>query len=231
MSYVKACVLGAVGALGLAVATPASAMTLAELKSNGTPIVVGDKVYSNFDFISPVLSGSDIGVNFVQGTAGQPDAIQFGAGWNTAYPPNGNLDTVIMYTVTASNGGSISSVGLDMAGLISVGGGTASVGETLTDAATGQQYQLQVLYDGAGGQPDTTSASLTLGTPAAALNVRKDINVTVNGGSGFAAVTFVDNTYTSGPGIGTPPPIPEPMSLALLPLALAGLGLRKKLAR
>lgn len=225
MSYVK-CALGVVGALGLfATANNARAVTLADLIASGTPVVAGDKIFSDF-VVGGSLPASAVTVNFVANSG-----VQFTANWNTLTP--GANQSVISYTVTVNpaSGNVITGANLFFGGQVVVSNGTASVGETLTDAAHSKDYSLQVLYDGPGGKPDVLRASTTIDPSVTSLRVVKSIDVNAGDGNSFAALNFVENTFVQSPGQGTPPPVPEPMSLALLPLALAGLGLRKKLAR
>jgi hypothetical protein len=221
MSYVKYA-LGTVAALAFVASQSASAVTLQQLITNGTPMVSGNLVYSNFSS-GGTLPASSINVNFTNA------GVQFTANWNNLTP--GNDGAVIGYNVAVgSRGGTITGSGLFFAGQVVLNGGATHVGETLSDTATSNKYSMQVFYDGPGGQPDNLTDNVSFNPEVTSLDIIKSIDVSGPPGS-FAALNFVENTYTGTGVTGVNPPVPEPMSLALLPLALAGLGLRKRLAR
>jgi hypothetical protein len=220
------CALGVVGALGLAVMSQqAQAVTLQDLINAGTPLVAGDKIFTNFT-AGGTLPASAITVNVL------PDSgIQFTGNWNTLTP--GSNSAVIGYTISVaqSSGNQISGANLFFAGQVIVNNGSAFVGETLTDVSSNKDYSMQVFYDGPGGLTDNLRASVVIDPAVTSLRVIKSIDVAANGPNSFAALNFVENTFVQTGGGGEEPVIPEPASLVLLPLAIAGLALRKKLAR
>ena len=230
MSYVKLA-LGVVGALGMAaLSQQAQATTLADLMAAGTPVVRGNVVYSNFTdnaggSSGAMLPGSAITVNF-----SDPAGVSFSGNWNTLAP--GANHTAIGYTITTTGGTTLTGGQLFFAGQVVRGSAAASVGETLTDTVNSKDYSMSVYYDGAGGQTDNLRDSATFNPATTQLKVIKSIDVTAADANSFAAVNFVENTFTTGNGNGGQQPgVPEPMSLALLPLGIAGLALRKKLSR
>jgi hypothetical protein len=219
MSYAKFA-LAAVGALTFVATQSASAMTLQDLINNGAPVTHGNVIYSNWTS-GGTLPASSITVNFTNA------GVQFTANWNTLTP--GNDAAVIGYNASAAVG-TLTGSGLFHAGQVVLDGGSTQVDETLTDTGTQNPYSMHVYYDGPGGAADNLSDSVSFNPEVTSLDIVKTINLS-GGRGGFAALNFVENTFTSNPGGGVTPPVPEPMSLALLPLALVGLGLRKKMAR
>ena len=92
MSY--KCVLG-VGGRGSGRDDAASpSTTLQDLINNGTPMVAGDKIFSDFT-TGGTLPASAITVNFLPSSG-----LQFTANWNTLTP--GSNSAVIGYTVSVS---------------------------------------------------------------------------------------------------------------------------------
>jgi len=225
MRYVKACGLGLVGGLGLMLASQATASTT--LDKVGT-LTVGGLEFFDFSYSSATLDASQVSVDVITTASGNPGLV-FNAGWNTTASPV--MDSVIDYKVrpVAGSGTVVTGGGLDIRDYSITGDATVSVGESITDNTNGKDYSMQVLH-GAGFSID--SDSITINPSSSALTVSKDITLAKPmGSSDYAAVSWVDNTFTTSGGSGSTPPIPEPMTLALIPLGLAGLGLRKKLAR
>jgi hypothetical protein len=221
MSHAKLA-LAALGTLAFVASQSASAVTLQQLIDNGTPMTSNNLVYSNFSSTG-TLPASKITVNFTNA------GVQFTANWNTLTP--GNANAVIGYNVAVgAAGGTITGSGLFFAGQVVLNGGTTNVNESLTDTATQNGYGMNVSYDGPGGQTDNLTDSVSFNPEVTSLDIVKTIDLSGPPGS-FAALNFVENTFTANPNGGVNPPVPEPMSLALLPLALVGLGLRKKMAR
>ena len=225
MSYVK-CALGVVGTLGLLLSSQrAGAVTLQDLVDAGGSLVHGNEIYSGFTS-GGTLPASEVTVNFTDA------GVQFAANWNTLTP--GANSSVISYDVTSAPDANGNPTGIDLAklsfgGQVVINNGTASVGETLTDASSGHDYSMQVFYAGQNGANNNLQDSVNILPSAARLHVVKSIDVAATGPNAFASLNFVENTYASISTFGGPG-VPEPMSLTLIPIAIGALALRKRIS-
>jgi hypothetical protein len=183
--------------------------TLIVATSNGNTTTVSGLTFSNFNYTgtgtgtaSPYPATS-IGV--LSFSNGPNSGIELAAGFSVG--AGGVQDMALTYTVTAAPGTTITDADLVMSG-ITTGDGTATVSETLTNAATGALIgSLGVSAGGAQSQM-INFAGVT------SINVLKDIDL--NGGvTGSASISIIGQGFSTGS-------VPEPTSMALLGIGMTG---------
>jgi hypothetical protein len=177
----------------------------------GYSCTIGDLMFSNFSYTP---SGTNpIGANQITVDAVTNDGIglSFHAPWTAA--AGMTTDATIDFTVTVLGGGNLlEDFGLAQTSGVS-GTGSASVAENGCpgagcNATGGSIYVLTFQDSGArSAQGETTF------TPASVVDVEKDISV--NGNTGFATISVVQDTFSQ---------VPEPMSLSFIGGGLALLG-------
>jgi hypothetical protein len=176
--------------------------------SNGNfTTVVGDETltFSNFTYSPTAYGGATAppasAVKILPFVLGNETGITFTAGWFAVGA--GVLDVAISYTVSAPKGQLLTDAYLSIAGM-TIGGGIASVGETLSNG-----YTLSASV------PGSPIDSVTFAKPVQSITlVDKDIILVGNGG--FATISIVNQGFSSTTAV------PEPTSMALLGIGMAG---------
>jgi hypothetical protein len=204
--------VGGFGALEARAGQVTLPTTLDQLLPAGSFAVAGTEpdTFSNFTFSSsaippstPVIDASAITVK--EFLAGTESGITFSG---ALFAPAGTIvDYAISYLVTAPKGFLINDALLS--GVFSTFGGTgsASVGESLFNAANGALVGTLEIASPPGSVADSIKFA-----GVSSILVQKDIILV--GGSNGASISFVNQGYSSA--------VPEPASLSLMGIGMAG---------
>jgi len=177
----------------------AQVFNLQDLITNNGVIVNGDKVFSNFTYLSTGDMPVAAGVNVVPITVAGNLGIQFQGGF-TDLAGGGSSDALITYIVTATGGFQITDAHID--GNPDVVGGTGAI--SVTESFTPDAPNTMSIFDIVPGSTQVSDSTI-FATPHTSLHVQKDILGVA--GTGLATLSFVNQTYSQ---------TPEPGSLALL---------------
>lgn len=181
-------------------------VTLSSLTNGGT-ILVGDKLFSDFNISG--YAASNITVEGIQqdGNFG----IQFGGGF---VANNSAMDILLSYQVTVTNPSNlISGANLSFNGVVVGGPGLAEVVEDVY-TNTGDLYGQMVVFATQSAQ--SLSTNMVIAPPQPFLNVDKDVLVYAISLPAFSSISTINQTYTQVA-------VPEPSSLVLVAMA-TGLG-------
>lgn len=180
----------------------------------GYSCTIGDLLFSNFSYVGSGTNPISAGQITVDTVTNDGIGLSFHAPWTAA--AGMTSDGTIDFTVTALSGGNvIEDFGLAQTSGVS-GDGSASVAENGCGPAPcvatgGSIYVLTFQDSGArSAQGETTF------TPVSSVDVEKDISV--NGNTGFATLSVVQDTFSQ---------VPEPLSLGLMGGGLALVGLTR----
>lgn len=204
----KKFVVAALAVLSVAFASPAAkAALLSDLIDNNGTIVNGDKVFSDFDYLSTGQNPPADRVNVVPIVDGAGNlGIRFSGGF-IDLDDNGASDALITFKVTVTDPNQlINDVHLAFNGdVVGAPGTQGFVGVTETFLPTDPNVQLSVFeIQPAGTTKLTDWADLT--TPVRELWVQKDI-ILFAGQGAAATISFIDQTFSQ---------IPEPHSIGLV---------------
>jgi hypothetical protein len=188
--------------------------TLDQLLPSGSYTTVAGAetlTFSNFGYSPTAYAGatsppaSSVNVNPFYSSAPLETGITFTSGFYASGA--GVLDIAITYVVTAPSGELLNDAYLSIAGS-AINGGVASVGETLTNTATGAFITTLTASLPGAGVDSATFAGVQ------SITVTKDIIMVGNGG--FASISVVNQGFSSTTAV------PEPTSMALLGIGMAG---------
>jgi hypothetical protein len=178
----------------------------------GYSCTIGDLLFSNFSYTASGTNPISAGQITVDTVTNDGLGLSFHAPWSAA--AGMTTDGTIDFTVTVLGGGSLlEDFGLAQTSGVS-GDGSASVAENGCGPAPclatgGSIYVLTFQDSGARSAQGETTFS-----PVNSVEVEKDISV--NGNTGFATISVVQDTFSQ---------VPEPISMGLMGGGLALLGL------
>jgi hypothetical protein len=180
----------------------------------GYSCTIGDLLFSNFSYTPSGTNPISAGQITVNAVTNDGIGLAFHAPWSAA--AGMTTDGTIDFEVTVLGGGSVlEDFGLAQTSGVS-GDGSASVAENGCGPAPclatgGSIYVLTFQDSGARSAQGETTFS-----PVNSVEVEKDISV--NGNSGFATISVVQDTFSQ---------VPEPLSMGLMGGGLALLGLSR----
>jgi hypothetical protein len=197
--------------------TVLSTPSIVQATSNGNTTTVSgaeNLKFSAFSYISTATGTGTAyaatGVSVGAFTVLNETGLVFNAGWGVTGV--GTQDEAITYTVTAPAGQLITDAYLAINGS-AAHGGTASVSENLYSGLTPIAY----LYADESNPPTSISDLVTFAGVRSITLVEKDIDLAGNASNSTAALSFVDQGFSSSDGR-----VPEPTSMALLGIGMAG---------
>jgi PEP-CTERM motif len=189
----------------------------------GTGILIGDKLFRDFTYITTdstgltnnLLPASAIALGPITGMVGF--GLQFSGPFFTAQ--NVQKDFLISYSVTVTNAPMlISDVHLDYNGSF-INNGFSIVTESAFDAGgIGGNLLGQIDVHN---PPPVLSTNFFLSTPQPKLYIEKDIQLLSFSSSDIATISFIDQTFSQVA-------IPEPSSMMLVAGGLVGLWLWRR---
>lgn len=221
-------VFGLAVAASTAFATPVcpNGSSLSTFLASGYSCQIGDKIFSNFTYVSSAFGGAlavpAAGVTVATlgpagsgaGVSSADIGLRFNAGWNALAGQTSDSD--IGFTVTVLGG----AVNIEDFGLAQVSGvtpnGSASVVENGCGPAPCTPAELAVMTFDYGGS-NTQRVADTMFSPRGSVEVSKDISVT-GGTKGAAHLSLVSDTFSQ---------IPEPMTVGFIGGGLALLGVAR----
>lgn len=173
---------------------------------------VGDLLFSNFSYTASGTNPISAGQITVDTVTNNGIGLSFHAPWTAA--AGMTTDGAIDFTVTVLGGGNVlEDFGLAQTSGVS-GDGSASVAENgcgpAPCLATGGSIYVLTFQDSG----ERSAQGETTFNPVSSVEVEKDISV--NGNTGFATISVVQDTFSQ---------VPEPISMGLMGGGLALLGL------
>jgi len=193
-------ILAVLAVLGVAAVPAHAGVPLSSLIPAGS-ITSGNLTFSNFGYsmTGDMPAATMVNVNTI------PGGIEFQGAFGSL--PGDTSDALITYTVTVNAGPAVP--GATLTGNPAIVGGTGSL--NVVDTFTPSDPATMSIFSN---NPGTTvnSASVTFASPLFTFQAQKDIEAV--GGTGFATLSFVDQTYVS---------VPEPTSILLMGIGAVGL--------
>lgn len=216
MTRLRLIPLGVLGVVLAVSISQAEVVPLSDLVNGGT-IQSGDKIFSNFSYLS---SGDMPGAEDVQ-VETISEAGDFGLRFFAGFIDNAggsSSDALITFDVSVEPGAGQAINGALLSGNPAVfnGDGLASITETFIPEVTDQKL---VIFDFGGGD-DKLLDSVMFDTPFTTLSVQKDIILHTTSDNGAVTMSFVDQLF---------PQVPEPTSMTMAVFGLISLiGLRRR---
>jgi len=198
---------------GLTTTTTVTPTVIAAVSNGNTAVVAGAETltFSNFSYTSTATGtaspypATSVGVGAFTSVPGET-GIAFAAGWTAL--TGGTLDIKLHFVVTAPAGELLNDAYLLLGGS-TVGSGTTTVGETISNTANGAF--LAFLQ---GSIPSTPVATASF-AGVQSITIDKDIFMSGGATTGSSgSISIVEQGFSST--------IPEPTSLALLGIGMAG---------